>query len=100
MLIIDDAIRPAFAVSTGNRVRFYREFLDLGRFPGERQKRQNNGSGPGNDQREFDYKVNDLGVAHSGRNHYTLGWVAAIVPSGKKENVRVATNCLSHLFLP
>ena len=67
MLIIDDAIRPAFAVRTGDRAEFYSEFLDLGRFPGEGQKRQNDDSDPGNDQREVDYKVNDLGVAHCRR---------------------------------
>jgi hypothetical protein len=32
----------------------------------------------------LDYKVNDLGVARSGTDHCTSGWVAAIVRSGKK----------------
>jgi hypothetical protein len=52
MLIIDDAVRAAFAVNTGNRVGFYSEFLDLGRFPGEGQQRQNDDSDPGKEQRE------------------------------------------------
>jgi hypothetical protein len=63
---IDDAVRAAFSVNTGNRVGFYSEFLDLGRFPDEGQKRQNDGSDPGKEQREADYKVNDVGAAHSG----------------------------------
>ena len=33
-IIIDEAIRAAFAVGTHNRVEFYSEFLDVARFPG------------------------------------------------------------------
>ena len=47
MLIIDDAVRA--------------------RFPGVGQKRQNDGSDPGNEQREVNYKVAALDAAHSGR---------------------------------
>ena len=40
-IIMDEAIRAAFAVGTNNRVEFYSEFLDVARFPGkEQQQRQ------------------------------------------------------------
>src|SRR5258708_17449773 len=42
-IIMDEAIRAAFAVGTKNRVEFYSEFLDVARFPGEeQQQRQRN----------------------------------------------------------
>ena len=39
-IIIDEAIRAAFAVGTNNRVEFYSEFLDVSRFPGEEQQQR------------------------------------------------------------
>jgi signal transduction histidine kinase len=39
-IIMDEAIRAAFAVGTNNRVEFYSEFLDVARFPGEEQQRR------------------------------------------------------------
>jgi hypothetical protein len=36
-IIMDEAIRAAFAAGTKNRVEFYSEFLDVARFPGEEQ---------------------------------------------------------------
>jgi hypothetical protein len=39
-IVIDEAIRTAFAVGTNNRVEFYSEFLDVSRFPGEEQQRR------------------------------------------------------------
>jgi hypothetical protein len=36
-VIMDEAIRAAFAAGTKNRVEFYSEFLDVARFPGEEQ---------------------------------------------------------------
>jgi PAS domain S-box-containing protein len=39
-IIIDEAIRAAFAVGTSNRVEFYSEFLDVARFPGEEQQQR------------------------------------------------------------
>jgi hypothetical protein len=42
-IIMDEAIRTAFAGGTKNRVEFYSEFLDVARFPGdEQQQRQRN----------------------------------------------------------
>ena len=42
-IIMDEAIRAAFAAGTKNRVEFYSEFLDVARFPGEeQQQRQRN----------------------------------------------------------
>jgi PAS domain S-box-containing protein len=42
-IIMDEAIRAAFAVGTKDRVEFYSEFLDVARFPGEeQQQRQRN----------------------------------------------------------
>jgi hypothetical protein len=35
-VIMDEAIRAAFAAGTKNRVEFYSEFLDVARFPGAR----------------------------------------------------------------
>jgi hypothetical protein len=86
MLIIDNAVRAAFAVSTGNRAGFYRDFLDLGRFPGEGQKRQNDDSNPGNDQREVDYKVNDLAVTHTGRTITRRAGSPLLYVRAKKRN--------------
>jgi PAS domain-containing protein len=40
-IIMDEAIRAAFAVGTKNRVEFYSEFLDVARFPGEEQRQRN-----------------------------------------------------------
>src|SRR5258708_6225589 len=40
-IIMDEAIRAAFAVGTKNRVEFYSEFLDVARFPGEEQQQWN-----------------------------------------------------------
>src|SRR5258708_24264588 len=40
-IIVDEAIRAAFAVGTKNRVEFYSEFLDVARFPGEEQQQWN-----------------------------------------------------------
>jgi PAS domain S-box-containing protein len=39
-VILDEAIRAAFAVGTNNRVEFYSEFLDVARFPGEEQQQR------------------------------------------------------------
>ena len=39
-IIVDEAIRAAFAVGTNNRVEFYSEFLDVSRFPGEEQQQR------------------------------------------------------------
>src|SRR5271165_5992851 len=39
-IIIDEAIRAAFAVRTNNHVEFYSEFLDVARFPGEEQQQR------------------------------------------------------------
>ena len=39
-IIMDEAIRAAFAVGTKNRVEFYSEFLDVARFPGEEQQQR------------------------------------------------------------
>jgi hypothetical protein len=39
-IIMDEAIRAAFAVDTKNRVEFYSEFLDVARFPGEEQQQR------------------------------------------------------------
>jgi hypothetical protein len=39
-IILDQAIRAAFAVGTNNRVEFYSEFLDVARFPGEEQQQR------------------------------------------------------------
>ena len=39
-IIIDEAIRAAFAVGTKIHVEFYSEFLDVARFPGEAQQRR------------------------------------------------------------
>jgi hypothetical protein len=39
-IIMDEAIRAAFAVGTKTRVESYSEFLDVARFPGEEQQRQ------------------------------------------------------------
>ena len=39
-IIMDEAIRAAFAVGMNNRVEFYSEFLDVSRFPGEEQQRR------------------------------------------------------------
>src|SRR5271157_2400859 len=39
-IIMDEAIRAAFAVGTNNRVEFYSEFLDVSRFPGEEQRQR------------------------------------------------------------
>src|SRR5271165_2405876 len=39
-IIIDEAIRAAFAVRTNNHVEFYSEFLDVSRFPGEEQQQR------------------------------------------------------------
>lgn len=39
-IIVDEAIRTAFAVGTNNRVEFYSEFLDVARFPGEEQQQR------------------------------------------------------------
>ena len=39
-IIIDEAIRTAFAASTNNRVEFYSEFLDVARFPGEEEQQR------------------------------------------------------------
>jgi PAS domain S-box-containing protein len=39
-IIVDEAIRAAFAVGTKNRVEFYSEFLDVARFPGEEQQQR------------------------------------------------------------
>jgi PAS domain-containing protein len=39
-IIMDEAIRAAFAAGTKNRVDFYSEFLDVARFPGEEQKQR------------------------------------------------------------
>src|SRR5258708_13330868 len=37
-IIMDEAIRAAFAVGTKNRVELYSEFLDVARFPGDVQQ--------------------------------------------------------------
>ena len=42
-IIMDEAIRAAFAVGTKNRVEFYSEFLDVARFPGEEQQQRQRG---------------------------------------------------------
>jgi hypothetical protein len=39
-VIMDEAIRAAFAAGTHKRVEFYSEFLDLSRFPGEEQQQR------------------------------------------------------------
>jgi hypothetical protein len=39
-IIVDEAIRAAFAVGTSNRVEFYSEFLNVARFPGEEEEQQ------------------------------------------------------------
>src|SRR5271165_5729958 len=39
-IIVDEAIRAAFAVGTNNRIEFYSEFLDVARFPGEEQQQR------------------------------------------------------------
>jgi len=39
-IIIDEAIRAAFAVRTNNHVEFYSEFLDVSRFPGQEQQQR------------------------------------------------------------
>ena len=39
-IIVDEAIRAAFAAGTNNRVEFYSEFLDVARFPGEEQQQR------------------------------------------------------------
>jgi PAS domain S-box-containing protein len=39
-IIMDEAIRAAFAAGTKNRVEFYSEFLDVARFPGEEQQQR------------------------------------------------------------
>jgi ABC-type uncharacterized transport system substrate-binding protein len=39
-IIVDEAIRATFAVSTSNRIEFYSEFLDVSRFPGEAQQQR------------------------------------------------------------
>jgi hypothetical protein len=39
-VIMDEAIRAAFAAGTKNRVEFYSEFLDVARFPGEEQQQR------------------------------------------------------------
>src|SRR5438132_4414809 len=39
-IIVDEAIRAAFAVGTNNRVEFYSEFLDVARFPGEEEQQR------------------------------------------------------------
>ena len=39
-IIMDEAIRAAFAVGTKKRVEFYSEFLDVARFPGEEQQQR------------------------------------------------------------
>jgi hypothetical protein len=39
-IIMDEAIRTAFAASTNNRVEFYSEFLDVARFPGEEEQQR------------------------------------------------------------
>src|SRR5258708_36076047 len=40
-IIMDEAIRAAFAVGTKKRIEFYSEFLDVARFPGEEQRQRN-----------------------------------------------------------
>jgi PAS domain S-box-containing protein len=39
-IIMDEAIRAAFALGTKDRVEFYSEFLDVARFPGEEQQQR------------------------------------------------------------
>jgi len=39
-IIVDEAIRAAFAAATKKRVEFYSEFLDVARFPGEEQQQR------------------------------------------------------------
>src|SRR5271165_6263968 len=39
-IIVDEAIRAAFAAGTNDRVEFYSEFLDVARFPGEEQQQR------------------------------------------------------------
>jgi PAS domain-containing protein len=39
-IIMDEAIRAAFAAGTKNRVEFYSEFLDVARFPGEEEQQR------------------------------------------------------------
>src|SRR5260370_2527757 len=39
-IMMDEAIRVAFAAGTKNRVEFYSEFLDVARFPGEEQQQR------------------------------------------------------------
>ena len=39
-IIVDEAIRATFAVGTSNRLEFYSEFLDVARFPGEKQQQR------------------------------------------------------------
>ena len=39
-IIMDEAIRAAFAVGTNNRGEFYSEFLDVARFPGKQQRQR------------------------------------------------------------
>jgi hypothetical protein len=39
-IIMDEAIRAAFAVGTNKRVEFYSEFLDVARFPGQEQQQR------------------------------------------------------------
>src|SRR3984893_7635350 len=39
-IIMDEAIRSAFALGTKDRVEFYSEFLDVARFPGEEQQQR------------------------------------------------------------
>ena len=39
-IIVDEAIRAAFAADTSNRVELYSEFLDVARFPGEEQRQR------------------------------------------------------------
>src|SRR5271166_3258899 len=39
-IIVDEAVRAAFAAATKKRVEFYSEFLDVARFPGEEQQQR------------------------------------------------------------
>src|SRR5271166_7141509 len=39
-IIVDEAIRAAFAIGTSNRIEFHSEFLDVSRFPGEAQRQR------------------------------------------------------------
>src|SRR5258708_20220959 len=61
-IIMDEAIRVAFAVGTKNRVEFYSEFLDVARFPGEEQQwRKRNFF-----RDKYRERPPDLGIAVSG----------------------------------